>query len=337
MQQNQPKLSSRCDHHTTRELPAWYHRLVILTIREDRDIEPCDFDEDISELGEDEGDSEPDGPGVACKCDSEDDCECYLSDDDEESEHSYTGSDAEYYYELKDQRTDRKIELRDEKKGQQEQRNFTRGLESRKEQIVYAAYEAMLEAQKGGDSPSPVLESIAGKTFYLYSVDHVNHCYDYSLYPSKYVEFYYINVDGECCKPPDGEAEILGHVYLNANSGCDFAPFRPPKTAGRQKISLKARESEYEPVFQFINDEYLIMTVRANSDMVSNDIRKPEATDIPDVFNFVGIHMDLEERISQIREEMEERRSKRPAPSLSPGDSYFETSHPMGSWNTAWL
>lgn len=33
-----------------RKLPAWYYRLVQITIEEDRDIEPSDFDEDISEL-----------------------------------------------------------------------------------------------------------------------------------------------------------------------------------------------------------------------------------------------------------------------------------------------
>jgi hypothetical protein len=32
------------------ELPAWYHRLVLLSYREDREIDPEDFDEDISEL-----------------------------------------------------------------------------------------------------------------------------------------------------------------------------------------------------------------------------------------------------------------------------------------------
>ncbi|EFY95583.1 hypothetical protein MAA_08879 [Metarhizium robertsii ARSEF 23] len=132
MKQNQPTSSSR-HRRTTRELPAWYRRLVILTITEDRDVEPWDFDEDISELGEDEG-NESDGSDVECTCDDEDDCECYLSGDDEESEHS--PKDAAQ---------------------QQEERNSTREDESRKEQIVYAAYEAMLEAEKGGDSPRLVL------------------------------------------------------------------------------------------------------------------------------------------------------------------------------------
>lgn len=333
MKQNQPTSSPR-HRCTTRELPAWYRRLVILTITEDRDVEPWDFDEDISELGEGEG-NESDGSDVACTCDDEDDCECYLSGDDEESERSYTGSDADYYYELKEQRTDRKMQLHDEKEQQQEERNSTREDESRKEQIVYAAYEAMLEAEKGGDSPRLVLESITNKSFDLYSVDHVDHCY-HDFYRSKYVEFYHIEEDEECCKPPDAEAKITGHAYLSADSGCQFVPFHPPKTAGCQKIPLKAQASECEPVFQFINNNYLIMTVKAKSRMISRDVRTTEVANIPDVFTFVGIHMDPKEQKRQILEEMEERASKRRARSVSPRDTYFERSHPMGSWNMGW-
>lgn len=50
---------------TTRELPAWFKRLVRITIKEDRDIEPHDFDEDISELDEtsDREDAEEDRNG----------------------------------------------------------------------------------------------------------------------------------------------------------------------------------------------------------------------------------------------------------------------------------
>lgn len=357
MKRKQPTSSPRCDHHT-RELPAWFHRLVILTIIEDREIGPCDFDEDISELGEGEGDSDRDSLGVACECGSEDECECgsevececgsgsedececdlldYEDDDDEESEHSYTGSDADYYYELKEQRTDRKMELRDEKKRRQEERNFTREIESRKEEEVHAAYEAMLEAQKRSDCPRRRLESIAGKTFYLYSVDHVDHCYDDLLYPSKYVEFYYIDADGEVGDPPDPNAKISGHAYMNVSSGCRFVPFCPPQRAGSQGTRLKVHGSDDEPVFQFISEKYLIMTVGADSEMIGKDIRESEPADVPDDFEFVGIHMDLEERKRQMQREREEMRSRRPPSPPSPRDTFFERCHPMGAWNMGW-
>lgn len=190
-----------------------------------------------------------------------------------------------------------------------------------------AACTALLCAQGEGDCPGPLLESIAGKSFELYSVHHVDHCYNDFLYGSKYVEFYYRNDAGESCKPPHREAEILGHVYMNTNSGCDILPFRPPSRASCQTRQLKVEGSELAPIFQFISDKYLIMTVTAKSDMISNDIRKAEATDLPDVFKFVGIHRDLEERRRQMREEMESRGSS------SPNDSFFNMDHPMGAWN----
>ncbi|QPH00189.1 hypothetical protein C2857_003510 [Epichloe festucae Fl1] len=355
MKRKQPTSSPRRVHHT-RELPAWYRRLVIITIIEDRDIEPYDFDEDISELGEGEGDSDRDSLGVACECGSEDECECGSEDececgsedececdpldedeDDEESEHSYTGSDADYYYELKEQRTDRKMELRNEKRRLQEDRTFTRELESRNEQEVHAAYEAMLEAQKRRDCPRRRLESIAGKTFYLYSVDHVDHCYNYDLYPSKYVEFYHINADdGEVGNPPDQNAKITGHAYMNVSSGCSFVPFCPPKSAGSQGIRLKVHGSDDEPAFQFISDKYLIMTVGADSEMTRKDIRESEPADVPDAFKFAGIHMDFEERKQQMRRNMEERRSRRPPSPPSPRETFFERCHPMGAWKSGW-
>ncbi|KAG8420031.1 hypothetical protein J3459_011469 [Metarhizium acridum] len=94
------------------EYPAWYYRHQ-RTVR----LKELTLTRTISELGEGEGDSEFDGSDVACECDGEDKCECHgqdececdtedececdLWDDDEESVHSHTGSDADHYYELK--------------------------------------------------------------------------------------------------------------------------------------------------------------------------------------------------------------------------------------------
>ena len=194
-QRNQPTAPPRRDHNTSKELPAWYHRIVSIIEREGRDIQPYDFDEDISELGEGEGDSDSDDLGVTCDCDLEDECKCYLLDDDAKSEQSYTGQDASHYYSLKGQRTDRKIDLQYAKQESEESRISTREFERRKEQEVDAACAALLEAQGEGDCPGPLLESIAGKTFELYSVHHVDHCYNNFMHGSKYVEFYYHNDD----------------------------------------------------------------------------------------------------------------------------------------------
>ncbi len=42
------------------ELPAWYYRLHALTVKEDRDLIPEDFDEDLSSLSDLSVDSEAD-------------------------------------------------------------------------------------------------------------------------------------------------------------------------------------------------------------------------------------------------------------------------------------
>lgn len=106
--------TSRIKKHTgqqkqKRNYPAWYIRLLRLTITGDRDVEEYDFDEDISELEEDPDD----GPAEErfCDCDGEEDPECVCQIEDRESERSHDDSGAEYYYELKDQREERKKDL----------------------------------------------------------------------------------------------------------------------------------------------------------------------------------------------------------------------------------
>ncbi|KAH6605831.1 hypothetical protein Trco_004984 [Trichoderma cornu-damae] len=313
MKRKQPPSSPCRDNRTRKEPPAWYCRIVILTTEEDRNIELWDFDEDISELGEGDGD----GVGERCECDSDIEvargCECEFDplDDGEKSQHSYTGSDAGYYYELKAQRIERKMELYEAKEKYEREKKIQWELERRKEQEVYAAYEAILEAEKKlGDCPRPRLESISNKVFYLFSVDHVNHCFNDDLYPSKYVEFYSAKFDDEGRNLPDPNAELLGHVYFNADTDCTFVPFRCPEHAGSQETRLKILESDKEPVFRFISDKYLIMTVGADSEMIQKDIRGSEAADVPDVFKFVGIHMTLEER-RQGQAELEKMLSRR--------------------------
>jgi hypothetical protein len=86
-----------------RELPSWYYRVYAFSYNGDRDVEPWDFDEDISDLEEDktqagdgdeqlwredevevEGEGEDEDKGEAdCECDGEDpDCYCQFEDGD---------------------------------------------------------------------------------------------------------------------------------------------------------------------------------------------------------------------------------------------------------------
>ncbi|OJD24295.1 hypothetical protein ACJ73_04341 [Blastomyces percursus] len=84
----------------SQRLPAWYRRLHALTIKEDRDVTPEDFDEDLSSVSRFSIDSEAD-------VDEEDEIDRV----DTLSNRSYNGSGADYYYELKAERKERKLEL----------------------------------------------------------------------------------------------------------------------------------------------------------------------------------------------------------------------------------
>ncbi|KAF4961378.1 hypothetical protein FSARC_10194 [Fusarium sarcochroum] len=221
--------------------PAWYYRLVALTIKKDRDVEPEDFDEDISDLDETAEDSTSEEGGCVCDSDSENECECFDEPiDDNQSQRSYTDSDADFYYELKSEREERKRELRDIKEHERKQKAERRVLELEKEKEVKEAYKHLQEAVQRGDS-LPKLDPFLG-SFKLFSVDHFDYRYDPDYYPTKYVSFYTLDgstASGGMASPvKDKTAELQGNIYLDVNCGCDFAPFTPPREAGVEKHVL---------------------------------------------------------------------------------------------------
>lgn len=317
MEQNQPKQPKPRGTNTRKEPPAWYKRLVVLGISEDRDVRPHDFDADLSELGKDElSDTDSSGAGFYCECDNEEECECQPPDCDDRSasEESYDGSDAGYYYELKMDRTQRKRDILHEIECQQLEKQSVRDYDQALEQEVYKAYEAMQQERKTAHVPWPKLDSIVGKSYRLHSVDHVDYCYNSELYGSKYVEFYYYDEDGEYCKPPSNETEVIGHVYFNVDSGCDFDPFRPPQQTGREKHQLKTSDTDCIVTCQFISNKYWILSVDRR--LVARDIRGSKMTSAPKVFTFVGICDDPEDR-KRRREEGNEKKRKRQSTSPS--------------------
>ncbi|KAH7137595.1 hypothetical protein EDB81DRAFT_799641 [Dactylonectria macrodidyma] len=313
-----------------RSLPPWYYRLVALTIKEDREVEPYDFDEDLSDLEEPNENAEKDNDSMhgSCECDNEDsDCDCESlghDTDDSLTQRSYDGSDADYYYELKYDREERKRERRDIRNSERKAKEAQRDFEGQKENEVQEAYEHLQQAFRQGDVP-PILDLHAGKLFHLYSVDHMDHCYNPDLYPSKYVEFYTLDDSGAPADdehPPGDEAtQIHGHVYFNVDCGCDFAPFPPPKHACLEEHLLKSFHGEFELEFRFISNDYIIMTVPRELVFIDSS-PIPSA---PEIFKFMGIRYD--------REKEKQRRDTKRKRSPSPRESWFEMNHPMGSWN----
>jgi hypothetical protein len=124
---------------------VWYHRLIGFAKDEDRGVYPEDFDEGLSDVDEKEEEKEPPAK-LDCDCDSSaDDCECEVPNDAEDAltERSYNGSDVEYYYGLKEDREDRKWELRDRKETERKEKERYRKIETIKVKEGHTAFESM--------------------------------------------------------------------------------------------------------------------------------------------------------------------------------------------------
>ncbi|AEO57899.1 hypothetical protein MYCTH_2304632 [Thermothelomyces thermophilus ATCC 42464] len=314
----------------SRTLPAWYYRVRTVSFKEDREVHDYDFDEDLSEP-EDDKEQERDDveqskkeEGCACglddpECDGQVDYNDNMGED--ESERSYNGSDADYYYELKDKREERKQEKLRERKEKEQQRE----IEKTKEDEVCAADRCLDTAEKGRET-IPV-GPLAGQSFRLYCSDHVDYFYS-DLYGTKRVDFYHLDVNE---RNPGDEADALyGDVYLDSNANCNFGPFRPPKRASRKAFKVKSCDDKYELSFQFIGNGYLKLRVsREMVFMKPYDASPPSPPPTaPDVFEFAGILRDWEKEKAERQERMAKARR-----SPSPRESWFEMNHPMGSWS----
>ncbi|KAH8588756.1 hypothetical protein B0O99DRAFT_655799 [Bisporella sp. PMI_857] len=327
----------RVQRHT-RTLPSWFYRVHSISFTENREVYAGDFDEDLSEL-EDQTRDDVGQSKWDYKCGGEDpECDCYHEsddmDDDGESERSYDGSDADYYYELKEDREERKQQKLQERKRRERERD----IEVAKEEEVRTAYRSLKKDEK--ESGSIAVESLAGQTFKLFCSDHVDYFYS-DLYATKRVDFYRLdNMDGGMGNDtdtsrldknsPSGEAEMLyGDVYLNASATCDFGPFRPPKHASQETLKVKSCCGKYELSFKFIGNGYL--KLRVSREMVFMQPYSPSAPapllTAPEMFEFVGVWHDREKEKAERQKRMEARRSP------SPRETWFEMNHPMGWWH----
>lgn len=293
---------------TRRELPAWFYRVSALSIFPDAEICPHYFDEDISDLSASESDD--DAVEVDCACDSEDTCDCFVDDEnthdfqDDASQRSYQGSDASWYYELKDLREDRKRELRSQGKEMQQ----TRINESCKEEEVRMAYEALDRAEK--ESETLYMSSLANRSFRLYSTDYLDQFspsyWEHLL--SKYIEFYAPETSREVSdrQASGDEQTVEGHVYLNGNTWCPFLPFRLPTRPSREKHLLKSCDGPHSLAIQFISDKYIRLEIPR--ELVFDGHWESAPTSAPAVLEFGGILRDVDkEKEERLRLERKNR------------------------------
>lgn len=332
------------------ELPSWYYRVLPLVL--DRSpFEPKDpklYDEDLSELDEKSG--------------QRDDAE--EEESDCESERSYDGSAADLYYELKQEREERKREKLREKKARkrqelQGQKDKARQLEleKSKEEEVRAEYES-LQGQTNllswlakpdakpqakpqvRKEPTPIpLESLADQEFQLFCSDHVKYFHGGNDYEEKTVGFWqpdaseYDELEDGLDHPTYETGMLFGDLCLDSYTHDSFGPFWPPSRASRKPVKVETNRGGHEISFQFLGNGYLKLRVSRNFVFMGSDgaSSPPPSSSAPREFEFVGIWYDQDKEYAERQNALLEEKRRR---SPSPRESWFELNHPMGAYYT---
>lgn len=314
--------------------PPWFYRVMRLRWEQEGfpAQNPRDFDEDLSEL-EDESEQEDDAEPVKedredCECDGEDsECDCQCSADDE-SERSYDGPDADFYYDLKAEREERKWEKLQDREDKDRELEFERS----KEQEVRSAFKSLRKARK--EHRTIPIESLTDRYFKLFCSNHLNHFYDTDsgFNMQKTLQFF-VNEDRDNTVQKSGDETVMLHgcVYLDLDGHCKFGPFCPPRNAGWEPVKVKSCDGKYELSFLFLGNGYLKLRVSRAMvmDLCRTNTPPPDALE---VFDFVGIWCDSEKLAAAHKEGVIEMRGRRRSP--TPCESWFELNHPMGAW--AW-
>lgn len=279
------------------KLPAWYLRLSSQLYTKYRSVSPEAFDEDLSELGEsDKPSEEEDEP--ECECDSDaSECDCGFEDEkdeDNQSEKTCEGSEAEFYYEMKDCRRERKKSVLQERKTIEKEKESAMEISKAKEEEVNTAYTAFKktrrQAKKKGETiPLDFVFGHRGIVYDLFSTQHVEWLFIYSMFSTQRADFYYLDECHGGPPPQDGEERsMFGMIYINAEATCEYGPIAVPTRARRKTVKVIG-DKTYELKFKFFDKKYLKLSLpRA---MLERGIKLPP--DAPETFEFVGILRDM--------------------------------------------
>ncbi|KIW15233.1 hypothetical protein PV08_05278 [Exophiala spinifera] len=107
-------------------------------------------------------------------------------DDNGDSERSYDCSDADHYYELKEERD----EMEQENLRERKEKGRQRDIEKTEEEEVRVAYRSLNKAEK--ERKTIPARSLTGQRFRLFCGDHVDLFYS-SFYVTKRVDFYHLD------------------------------------------------------------------------------------------------------------------------------------------------
>jgi hypothetical protein len=256
-------------------------------------VSPKAFDEDLSELGESDKSSEV-GDEAECECDCgfED-----VNDEDNESEKTCEGSEAAFYYEMKDCRRERKKSLLQERKTIEKEKESAMEISKSKEEEVNTAYTAFKKTQrrakkKGETIPLDFVLGRRGIVYDLFSTQHVEWLFLFSMYSTQRADFYYLDECHGGFPPQDGEeGPMFGMIYINAEATCKYGPIAVPTQARRKTVKVIGDET-YELKFKFFGKKYLKLSVpRA---VIDKGIKLPPHA--PETFDFVGILRDTSQQ-----------------------------------------
>ncbi|CVL01356.1 uncharacterized protein FPRN_11643 [Fusarium proliferatum] len=293
---------------SSREYPSWFWRLREL--HQDRKargqqnrygdpdlaVEPKDFDEDLSECSNDSEESCSSEKG--CQYD-EDEC-CLKHDIDDQSSESSIMSDVSgetstteaAYYALKEQREERKSQLKDWKRqGMSERQNESWAEEAAQKEIMSEEREiqkvkAALAEKEKSKKKSGILKSLEGRVFRLFSTDHVKYCY-YADCLTRYIEFY-APEDSSPSPDDSGRREpVEGHVYLIFRDACNVDSFVRPKYPSTKFHQLKVNRGRRTVDIQFFHDDFLVLKMHRDIVFSHQGIQPP--MDAPQVFTYYGI------------------------------------------------
>lgn len=333
-----------------RNLPPWYFRVLNIEYTKNRDARPADFDQDLSEL-EDVEPVEREVRGCVCPPLASDDseeweCECgYDPDEDSDSfsEKSYEGSDADCYYEMKEQREERKHDVRARRQRSDKARRAHTACEKEREDEVEAAYESFKMAGKESQRATQI--DIVQKQFGLYSSGHTDRFYaerdanNPESCPRRTITFYHIrekandsNGNGVSQKLKEENSLEDRPIYGDADFGtgrCTFGPFRLPTRASRKAVEIKDSNGTCYLSMKFFGDDYIKMRVSAGV-----VFKRSTTSPTPECFDFSGIWDGSEsaikerEKVKQERKKLQEERTKNAPP--SPRETWFNLNHPMG-------
>lgn len=285
---------------SSRTYPAWFYRVRSLVqdrkargqafryYDDELPTRPQDYDEDLSE----------------CPNDGE--------DSDQSSTLSEISGNASsekvQYYAMKEQRNERKKQLRDRRTGQgsnqsddewSEETQVQKELEIEEEEIR-PIKEALTKAQQSPEENSAPLKKLAGRLFRLWSTDHVKYC-TFETAPRRYIEFYDPKEFRGFKTYPDGK--IDGHIYMVADDMCEIDIFTPPKNSSLDFVRLDGNRGRHYFELQFFDNHHL--TLKMPKDLVFYRQAISPPSEAPEVFTYYGICEKYEYKLYRAKQRKE--------------------------------